>query len=446
MTLRILSVALSCLFSTALVAQTVEFSESVNQTLAQNPQRDVTAAQIEQAEAALNQASLSRLPRFNLAITASHTDNPLNVFGMKLQQSEVLEADFIPDDLNNPDPYTDINTRIEMQLPIWNGGRISQFKQQAQAMLAAAQQGDVAVQQTLTYYVYEAYEGVHAARTFISVAEQAYKAARSYVDTTQNLVNQGVVVRSELLSAQANAAEISVLLEQAQNQEQMALDALRMLMGLAPNAPLDVGSRVAMNLPLADLDALITAALQNNPQLEAKRRALLADQAAVGVAKADLYPQINVMARSDWNDDQLGFKAQSYSLAAMASWTFWDFGLTQRSVDQARAKLKVADATLRSEELDVRMQVLQAWRQYQNELKKLAANQAAERFATEAQALVSRRYETGIATMTEVLVSQAQLDKARAELVNSQYAINLQTARLRLATGQMQLHDLSLEN
>lgn len=446
MTLRILSVALSCLFSTALVAQTVEFSESVNQTLAQNPQRDVTAAQIEQAEAALNQASLSRLPRFNLAITASHTDNPLNVFGMKLQQSEVLEADFIPDDLNNPDPYTDINTRIEMQLPIWNGGRISQFKQQAQAMLAAAQQGDVAVQQTLTYYVYEAYEGVHAARTFISVAEQAYKAARSYVDTTQNLVNQGVVVRSELLSAQANAAEISVLLEQAQNQEQMALDALRMLMGLAPNAPLDVGSRVAMNLPLADLDALITAALQNNPQLEAKRRALLADQAAVGVAKADLYPQINVMARSDWNDDQLGFKAQSYSLAAMASWTFWDFGLTQRSVDQARAKLKVADATLRSEELDVRMQVLQAWRQYQNELKKLAANQAAERFATEAQALVSRRYETGIATMTEVLVSQAQLDKARAELVNSQYAINLQTARLRLATGQMQLDDLSLEN
>lgn len=446
MTLRILSVALSCLFSTALVAQTVEFSESVNQTLAQNPQRDVTAAQIEQAEAALNQASLSRLPHFNLAITASHTDNPLNVFGMKLQQSEVLEADFIPDDLNNPDPYTDINTRIEMQLPIWNGGRISQFKQQAQAMLAAAQQGDVAVQQTLTYYVYEAYEGVHAARTFISVAEQAYKAARSYVDTTQNLVNQGVVVRSELLSAQANAAEISVLLEQAQNQEQMALDALRMLMGLAPNAPLDVGSRVAMNLPLADLDALITAALQNNPQLEAKRRALLADQAAVGVAKADLYPQINVMARSDWNDDQLGFKAQSYSLAAMASWTFWDFGLTQRSVDQARAKLKVADATLRSEELDVRMQVLQAWRQYQNELKKLAANQAAERFATEAQALVSRRYETGIATMTEVLVSQAQLDKARAELVNSQYAINLQTARLRLATGQMQLDDLSLEN
>jgi len=446
MMLRIFSVALGCLFSTALLAQTVGFSESVNQTLAQNPQRDVTAAQIEQAEAALNQASLSRLPRFNLAITASHTDNPLNVFGMKLQQREVLEADFIPNDLNNPDPYTDINTRIEMQLPIWNGGRISQFKQQAQAMLAAAQQGDVAVQQTLTYYVYEAYEGVHAARTFIGVAEQAYKAAQSYVNTTQNLVNQGVVVRSELLSAQANVAEISVLLEQAQNQEQMALDALRMLMGLAPNAPLDVGSRVAMNLPLADLDALIGVALQNNPQLEAKRRALLADQAAVGVAKADLYPQINVMARSDWNDEQLGFRAHSYSLVAMANWTFWDFGLTQRSVDQARAKLNAADAKLRSEELEVRMQVLQAWRQYQNELKKLAANQAAERFATEAQALVTRRYETGIATMTEVLVSQAQLDKARAELVNSQYAINLQTARLRLATGQMQLDDLSLEN
>ncbi len=443
---RILAVALSCLFSSTLVAQTVEFSESVNQTLSQNPQRDVTAAQIDQAQAALSQAEHGRMPRFNLSFGVTHSNNPLNVFGMKLQQQSVTQADFIPDDLNNPDPYTNFNTALEMQLPIWNGGRIAHFQQQAEAMLAAAQQGDVAVQQMLTYYVYEAYEGVHAARRFIEVAQQALTAAQAYVNTTQNLVNQGVVVRSELLSAQANAAEISVLLEQAQNQEQMALDGLRMLMGLAPNAPLDVGARVAVVLPSDDLDSLLNQALLNNPQLQAKRRALLAQQSAVGVARADLYPQVNMMARSEWNDDRSGFSAQSYTIGAMATWTFYDFGFTQRNVDQVNAKLREEQAQLRSHELEVRMQVLQAWRQYQNELKKLAANEAAERFATEAQELVARRYETGIATMTEVLASQAQLDKARAELVNSQYAINLQKARLRLATGLMNLDDLSLEN
>lgn len=457
---RILAVALSCLFSGALAAQTVEFTESVNQTLSQNPQRDVTAAQIDQAQAALEQAQLGRMPRFNLSLGVSYSNNPLNVFGMKLQQRNATFGDFgfrqfdptspnpnlKPDDLNDPDPYTDVNTALEMQLPIWNGGRIAQFQQQAEAMLAAAQQGDVAVQQMLTYYVYEAYEGVHAARRFITVAEQALRAAQAYVNTTQNLVNQGIVVRSELLSAQANAAEISVLLEQAQNQEQMALDGLRMLMGLAPDAPLDVGARVALALPTEDLDSLLEQATLNNPQLQAKRRALLAQQAAVGVARADLYPQVNMMARSDWNDDRLGFSAHSYTIGAVATWTFYDFGFTQRGVDQANAKLREEQAQLRSHELEVRMQVLQAWRQYQNELKKLAANEAAERFATEAQELVARRYETGIATMTEVLASQAQLDKARAELVNSQYAINLQKARLRLATGLMNLDDLSLEN
>ncbi|AEG32165.1 TolC family protein [Thiomicrospira cyclica] len=457
---RILAVALSCLFSSTLVAQTVEFSESVNQTLSQNPQRDVTAAQIDQAQAALSQAEHGRMPRFNLSFGVTHSNNPLNVFGMKLQQRNATFGDFgfrqfdpsspnpnlKPDDLNNPDPYTNFNTALEMHLPIWNGGRIAHFQQQAEAMLAAAQQGDVAVQQMLTYYVYEAYEGVHAARRFIEVAQQALTAAQAYVNTTQNLVNQGVVVRSELLSAQANAAEISVLLEQAQNQEQMALDGLRMLMGLAPNAPLDVGARVAVVLPSDDLDSLLNQALLNNPQLQAKRRALLAQQAAVGVARADLYPQVNMMARSEWNDDRSGFSAQSYTIGAMATWTFYDFGFTQRNVDQVNAKLREEQAQLRSHELEVRMQVLQAWRQYQNELKKLAANEAAERFATEAQELVARRYETGIATMTEVLASQAQLDKARAELVNSQYAINLQKARLRLATGLMNLDDLSLEN
>lgn len=439
------------------MAQTMDFRSAVETTLTQNPQRDVSGARIDQAQAALNQANLGRLPQFNVSLTASNSNNALNVFGMKLQQRQASFADFgfkdmgqamsgnyayQPKDLNEPGSHTDFNTRIEMLLPIWNGGRISAFQQQAKAMLAAAQQGDVAVQQMLTFYVYEAYEGVHAARSFIQVATQALKAADAYVTTTRNLVNQGVVVRSELLSAQAHHAEVELMLEQAKNQELMALDGLRMLMGLSADAPLDVAERVNIALERDDVTYLGQTSLDGNPRLQAIRHQTEASRASVNSTRADLYPSFNLMARNDWNDDRLGFRSSAYTVAAVASWKLMDFGMTASAVDRANAQAKEQEALLRAEEQAVRLEVLRAWREYQNALKKVESNQAAVTYATEAQALISRRYETGVATMTEVLASQAQLDKARAELVGAEYAMNIHKAKLRLATGRMSLEQL----
>ena len=329
-----------------------------------------------------------------------------------------------------------------MLLPIYNGGKIAGYQQQASAMLEAAQQGDQAVQQMLTYYVYEAYEGVHAARAFIQVAQQALIAADAYVNTTRNLVRQGVVVRSELLSAQAHRAEVELMLEQAKNQELLALDGLRTLMGLSADAPLDVAARMSIDLPDASLNDLVQMALDNNPQLIAMRHQTQATQAAAQVVQADKKPSFNLMARSDWNDDSIGLNAHSYTIAAVASWKITDFGMTDRSIDQANAATREQTAKVRAEEQKVRMQLLQAWRQYQNELKKVASTQATVEYASEAQALITRRYETGVATMTEVLAGQAQLDKARAELAGAQYTMNIQKAQLMLSTGRMALEQI----
>ena len=93
--------------------------------------------------------------------------------------------------LNHPGSHTDFNTRLEVMIPVWNGGRVSSYQEQAKAMIQAAQHGDEAVKQMLTYNVYQAYEGVHTAKSFVQVAEQAVKAAQSYVETTKNMVEQG---------------------------------------------------------------------------------------------------------------------------------------------------------------------------------------------------------------------------------------------------------------
>ncbi|MEA3405701.1 MAG: TolC family protein [Pseudomonadota bacterium] len=437
------------------VGTTYDFNSCVETTLNQNPEISVSSARIQQAESALNEATNSRLPQITASLTASNSDNALNVFGMKLQQRQATFNDFgfgefaetgdaavAPEALNNPDAHTDFNTRIEMLIPVYNGGKISSYQNQAKAMIKAARHGDVAVKQFLTFNVYQAYEAVHTARAFIEVSQKAVLAADSYVKTTTNLVREGILVRSELLSAKVNQSNARMTLEKAKHQETIALESLRMLMALDQDAKFDIGSRTDVKLPAEDLDELIAMAFSNNPQLEAKRNEVNSSFAAVDASKAGLYPSFNVMARQDWNDESLGFENSSYTIAGVVSWKITDFGVTSSGVDKANAAAKVKESELRSKENKLRLDVMTAWNKLDIATKQVHVNELAEEQAEEAQRLVLKRYKNGVATITEVLAGQALLDKARAEVVSATYERNLQAAKLRLDTGTMTLAQL----
>lgn len=436
-------------------AQTYSFKECVQTTLTRNPEMEVSAYRLEQAQQALNESDAHRLPQITLSATASNSNDALNVFGMKLQQRQATFDDFgageftgpssldtKPKNLNEPDAHTDFNTRLEVLIPVWNGGRISGYQNQARAMIDAAQHGDEAVKQYLTFNVYQAYEGVHTSNAFVGVARQAVKAAKSYVDTTENLVKQGVLVKSELLSAKVHLSQSLTTLEQAQTQELIAKDNLRALMNLDAGTELYVGDRVDVALPVQSLEELTTMATTVNPKLEAARDEVRSARSAVDTHRADSYPSFNLMARGDTHDESLGFDSTSYTVAGVLSWKLTDFGVTSSKVDRARAEANEKQASLRSKENMTRLEVLKAWRTLKVVEKRVRANELAVSQAEEAQKLIMKRYEGGVATITEVLASQAQLDKTRADLVQSKFETNTQKARLRLSTGTMSLDQL----
>ena len=435
-------------FPFAANAERLTFKEAVNKALAQNPEMAASTARINQAEAALNKAESSRLPQITLSVTGSRSDNALNVFGMKLQQRQAEFNDFgladftgdgsvQPDSLNNPDAQTDINTRLELLLPVWNGGKIGSFEDQAQTMIEAARNGDTAVQQYLTYNIYQAYEAVHAARSYIDVAKQAKETADSYVKTTQNLVDQGVVVRSEFLSAKVNQSMATVALTKAQAQEKIALSTLKMLMDVDQKTEIDVAERFDLQLPVNNDEELLTLALQDNPELDAKRKQAEASTYDIKAAKADYYPSFNMMLRKDWNSESFGLENSSYTVAGVFSWKLTDFGVTEGAVNMAAAAAAQKKAEARSHENKVRLQLLTAWNKLQAAEQQVLSNLLAVQQADEARRLVLKRYNNGIATITELLAANTQLDKARAELVAARYEVNVQKATLLLATGRM---------
>lgn len=435
---------------TSASAQTLNFDQCVETALRQNPDLSVSRAQLAQALAGLRQAQGSRLPKLTASVNATRTNDALNAFGIKLSQRNATFNDFgasqfttaslgvAPDALNHPGNVNNFNTRLEAQLPLYTGGLIEGNIEQAQAYIKAAQHGDVAARQQVIFNLLQAYQGVHSARAFVSVAQQGETAAAAQVKTIDSLVKGGVVVKSDLLSAQVRLEDVRVQLLQAKNAEASALDQLHLLLGIPLSEPLDVGAPVMPSAVPGTVADLRAQALADNPKIKAMRNQLGASQAGVKVAKAGLYPQVGLMARQDWNDSKIGFSANSYTLGGSLSWTVFDGNVTRGAVDRASANHAEQQARLVQAENGIALQVDDARRKAEEAEFRLAARQLAVTSADAATHLVNKRYANGVATIAELLAAQAQQDKAHADVVAAQYDLAVQRASLKLAIGKLE--------
>lgn len=437
--------------STASLAEKLEYKQCVETALAQNPDLAISRAQIEQAEAAVRQAQGNKLPRLNLSLTATRSNDALNAFGMKLGQRNATFNDFgagefatnpfpaslgiAPHNLNHPDAVNNFNSRIELLVPVYNGGMVQSYVDTAKAYVRAAQSGDEVARQQLAKHVLMAYQGVHTARAYIKLAEEARAAAEEYVRISDKLHKQGMVVKSDVLSAKVNLQDIKVKVVEAKNAEAAALNQLALLMGKSLDAPLDVGAPVTPAMLPGSATYLRAQALNEHAGLRALRNQLEGAGAQVDAARAGKKPQFNVMLRQDWNDKNLGLDASSYTVAGVLSWAAFDGGVNNATIDRAQAARSELAAKLRQAEEGVGYQVTDARRKALEAEEKIGVREAGLEQAQEAQRLVKKRYENGMATLIELLGAQAQLDKANADLVAARYELAVNRAELKRVVG-----------
>lgn len=434
-------------------AMSADLQQCVSIALEQNPDILASQSQIKQAEGALMQAQGQRIPKLTASVNATRTNDALNAFGLKLSQRGATFNDFgasqfsgnlaiAPAALNYPDAVNNYNTRLELQVPLYNGGMISGYVDQAHNFVRAAHEGDLAARQQVIFHVIVAYQGVHTARAYLDVAKQAQLAAESNLKTTANLLKEGVVVRSDLLFAGVNLANVKLDVIKAERAVAAATDQLHLLLGMSLDAPLEIGLDFTPKPLSEDVATLQEEAVANNPGLLAMRSQLNAASAGVKVARADLYPHFNAVIRQDWNAPTFAQKASSYTVAGVLSWQVLDFGITRGAIGRAAASRDELQIKLKQAEDSLRYQVKDAWRGVAEAEEQIKARLIACEQAEEAQRLVVKRYENGVTTMVEMLAAQAQLDKARADEVAAQYQLTVQRSTLRLAVGKLSIDQL----
>lgn len=431
----------------------LSFAQACQAALMQTPRMLLSRARIAEAQGAVQSARGHLLPQLNAAYTASGTDSAMSVFGMKLSQGRASFNDFgagefnpmvpaslynEPDNLNDPGWTRNYQSKLELLVPIFNGGKVYGYLSKAKAYLAAANHGDEMARQQLLFQVLKAYEGVHTAQAFVAVADKAVAAAQSYADLTDKLYAQGVVAHNDQLRAHLNLSATQLKQSEARTYLGKSYDQLRVLVGIDADQSFSVAQQLDIAMPQGDLAVLRQQMLRHNPGLQALEQKVAAGSADVKIACADYLPHFNLMLRREWNSDdyKLGGNPSS-TVAGVLSWNLLDFGSRRGAVNQANARLNQENARLNRARDQLIVQLDAAWRDavLADERVKVCAFAITQ--AEEAERLELLRYQQGVSTMADLLNIQAQLDKARSDQVAAHYQQIMQRAGLLLALGRL---------
>jgi multidrug efflux system outer membrane protein len=236
-------------------------------------------------------------------------------------------------------------------------------------------------------------------------------------------VQAGLVSSVDLEQARASRAQTAAGIPPLEQQYNAAVSRLGVLSGQAPGAlkpmlaapkgvPRGVGG-VGVNIP--------ANVLRQRPDVRAAERSLAAATAQIGVAKAQLYPALNLTGSLDTGAAGIGglFQTITGSLFAGLTQSIFDGGRLKAQVRSSRAAADGALAAYKSS-------VLTALEDIENAIVAMQAAQERERQftiaydAANASALLARsQYRAGLTDFTTLNVQEAALVSARNGLVQA---------------------------
>lgn len=243
---------------------------------------------------------------------------------------------------------------INVTQPLFDGFRTSHAVDQARAGVRLSKLGVDETRTQVVLEVAQAYYDAALAQRSVEIAEETLKQAESTLADTKLGFEQGASPEFDLVRAEVARDNQSTTVIQFRAQRDVAFVALRRLIGVALDAPLELSS----TLDADDVDAVVASARTaaglpesgTRTAIAAAKEVVTARSAAVGVAKADRWPQL--AAVSDFG--LVDYTGHPFNTDWRTNWTvaisvtipLFDGFRRRSAIRAAAADLKAAKARL----------------------------------------------------------------------------------------------------
>lgn len=397
--------------------------------LLRNYDLQIAMKNMDAAQLLFRQSKLGNLPQLNLNITANSSrpsDNSLN----GLSAGQFLNTRHIED--------YNANLGLSWEADIW--GKIGSQKKAALATYLQSAEARKAVQMRLIANVAQGYYKLLMLDTQMSVAKRNLALNDSTLTMIKMQFDAGQVSSLAIQQAEAQQLVAAQLIPALQQDISIQENALSILAGQLPAAVIRQGSLDQVVFPAQLSAGIPSALLAQRPDVRSAELALDLANAQVGIAKASMYPSLNITATAGLN----AFKASNWFNVPASLFGIVAGGVTQPLFQRKQLKTQFEVAKIEREKavLQFRQSVLNAVGEVSDELsniEKLKQQHAiAQRRVNTLKDAVKNAgllFNNGMATYLEVITAQSNALQSELALASIKTAELHATVALYRAVG-----------
>jgi len=390
------------------------------------------AARGEAAEAITDQRHAATLPQ--IAALAGYTrTNHVDTFGVLLPNNQLR--------IIYPDVPDNYRTRLDLQWPIYTGGRLDASERAARAEARASSNDLAAARADLRLEITRAYWALVTATESLRYVEESVTRIDAHLQDVRNQLTAGLVPPNDVLSVEAQESRQRMFRIQARTTREVTEAELVRLIGAAPGTPIEPAAsleepRVEPRGPQA-LAALVEQAKQQRPERAALTTRVVAASERVTAATAGTKPTIAVAGGFDYARPnprifpREGAWRESWDASINLNWPLFDGRRASAEVAEAAATSRASEERLADFDAILAVELRQRGSELESSRAAIEAANDEVRSATEARRVVGERFAAGVATSTDVLDAQVVL--LQAELDRTQAIANRRLAEARLA-------------
>jgi outer membrane protein len=391
------------------------------------------AARADMSAAVVDQRRAGSLPQISAQAGYSRT-NHVEEFGVLLpnNQLRVIYPDV-------PDNY---RSRLDVQWPIYTGGRLDALERAARAEAGASSDDLAAARSDLRLEITRAYWALVTAGESQQVVDESLNRVRAHLRDVRNQLDAGLIPPSDVLSVEAQESRQRMFTIQARTTRENAEVELARLIG-EPGVAIEPSAAFDPPPPrTSPLESLVDEARRQRPERAALLKRIGASEGRQDAAAAGLKPTIAIAGGVDYARPnprifpRTEAWRESWDAGVNAVWPLFDGGRSRAEVAEASAATRGMRERLAEFDSVLTVEIRQRMNELVASRAAIEAATDAVRSATEARRVIGERFAAGVAVSVDVLDAQVALLQAGLDRTQAIATARLAEARLDRALGR----------
>lgn len=355
-----------------------------------------------------------------------------NATGVKSENGSRITAG----GLNNPVIYNRFADGATVSQLVTDFGRTHNLVKSADYGAKSQQEIAQSTRAEVILEVHEAYYEALQSESVLRVAQQDVKARQLTADQVELLAKNKLKSALDVSFADVDLSKAKLFLAQAENNADAAFADLSLALGSADPQKYQLADEPVPQAPQPGLDALVTQAYANRPEIAGKRYQLDSARAFTKAERDLWFPTLSAVGSAGltpYRQDPLlsRYAAMGFNLSI----PLFEGGLFKARHAEAENQEQAVEQNLKELQDKVARDVRVAWLNANTAHQRLDLTQQLLQQAGLALKLAQSRYSLGLSSIVEL--SQAQLNETQAEIdqASAKYQYQIATDALNYQVG-----------